>query len=151
MFLHVGETLLHVKETSLHVGETLLQVKETFLHVGEMFLQVGKVFPKIARMNGGIMDFENEISELMAKMSVDDKIKVLSQIGNQYGAVPSLDFSGIVPQDVPRGGEDNWTSGAPKRDENGVITDGKYHPVAFPSNSALAMRPCAPSRRRVCP
>ncbi|MCR5605488.1 MAG: glycoside hydrolase family 3 C-terminal domain-containing protein [Treponema sp.] len=84
-------------------------------------------------------DIEVEINEIMEKMSIDDKLKLLAQSGNQYGAIPSLDFEGVVPQDVPRGGEDNWTTGKAIRDESGNIIDGKYHPVSYPSNSALAM------------
>lgn len=83
--------------------------------------------------------YEEKVAEMMAKMTLEDKLNVLTPIANHYGSVPSLNFYGPVPQDVPRGGADNWKAGKASYDEEGKPNDGQYHPVAYPSNSSVAM------------
>lgn len=83
--------------------------------------------------------YEKIVAEMMTKMTLEDKLAVLTPIDNHYGCVPSLDFKGPVPQDVPRGGADNWLAGKPTYGDDGKPNDGQYHPVAYPSNSAVAM------------
>lgn len=85
-----------------------------------------------ARKNG-------RVEELLSQMSIEDKLHILTPLDGEYGRIRSLDFHGPIPQDVPRGGEDNWKTGKPVYGEDGKPSDGKYHPVALPSNSSVAM------------
>lgn len=85
-----------------------------------------------ARKNG-------RVEELLSQMSIEDKLHILTPLDGEYGRIRSLDFHGPIPQDVPRGGEDNWKTGKPVYGEDGRPSDGKYHPVALPSNSSVAM------------
>lgn len=82
---------------------------------------------------------EAKVEEMMADMTLEDKLYVLTPLDGEYGRVRALGFHGPVPQDVPRGGEDNWKTGKPSYGEDKKPNDGKYHPVAFPSNSSIAM------------
>ncbi|MBD5490305.1 MAG: hypothetical protein HDR13_16225 [Lachnospiraceae bacterium] len=79
------------------------------------------------------------VEELLSQMSIEDKLHILTPLDGEYGRIRSLDFHGPIPQDVPRGGEDNWKTGKPVYGEDGRPSDGKYHPVALPSNSSVAM------------
>ena len=79
------------------------------------------------------------VEELLSQMSIEDKLHILTPLDGEYGRIRSLDFHGPIPQDVPRGGEDNWKTGKPVYGEDGKPSDGKYHPVALPSNSSVAM------------
>lgn len=71
--------------------------------------------------------------EILSKLTLEEKCSLCAQADGSFGRVPRLDLPGNVPQDNPRGGEDYFRSGKP---EEG---DGKYHPVAFPSDACLAM------------
>lgn len=83
--------------------------------------------------------YEEKIEEILSKMSIEDKVYALTPTNNEYCRIKSLDFRGPVPQDVPRGGADNWENGKPTYGPDGKPNDGQYHPVAFPSNSSVAM------------
>lgn len=83
--------------------------------------------------------YEEKIEEILSKMSIEDKVYALTPTNNEYCRIKSLDFRGPVPQDVPRGGADNWENGKPAYGPDGKPNDGQYHPVAFPSNSSVAM------------
>ncbi len=83
--------------------------------------------------------YEDKIEEILSKMTIQEKVSALTPTNNEYCKIPSQDFRGPVPQDVPGGGADNWESGRATYGPDGKPDDGKYHPVAFPSNSAVAM------------
>lgn len=83
--------------------------------------------------------YEERIEEILSRMSIEDKIRALTPTNNEYCRICSLDFRGPVPQDVPRGGADNWETGKPVYGPDGRPDDGQYHPVAFPANSSVAM------------
>lgn len=83
--------------------------------------------------------YEEKIEEILSKMSIEDKVYALTPTNNEYCRIKSLDFRGPVPQDVPRGGADNWETGRPTYGPDGKPNDGQYHPAAFPSNSSVAM------------
>ncbi len=83
--------------------------------------------------------YEERIEEILNKMSIEDKVAALTPTDNEYCRIRSLDFRGPVPQDVPRGGADNWETGKPTYGPDGKPNDGQYHPVAFPANSSVAM------------
>ena len=83
--------------------------------------------------------YEQQIEAMLAKMTIEEKALALTPLHNQYCSIPSQGFYGPTPQDVPRGGADNWRSGKPTYGEDGKPNDGEYHPVALPSNSAVAM------------
>lgn len=82
---------------------------------------------------------KDRVEEILSQMSIEDKLHILTPLDGEYGKVRSLDIHGLIPQDVPRGGEDNWKTGRPVYGEDGRPSDGKYHPVALPSNSSVAM------------
>ena len=71
--------------------------------------------------------------KILSKLTLEEKCSLCAQADGSFGRVPRLDLAGNVPQDNPRGGEDYFRSGRP------VEEDGKYHPVAFPSDACLAM------------
>lgn len=75
---------------------------------------------------------EQRIEDMISKMTLEEKAYALTPLNNQYCSIPSQNFYGPTPQDVPGGGADNWRM-KEKTDEAG------YHPVAFPSNSSVAM------------
>lgn len=83
--------------------------------------------------------FDTVIENMLGRMTLEEKAYALTPLDNQYCSIPSQDFYGPTPQDVPGGGQDNWPAGKPVPGEDGRPADGKYHPVAFPSNSAVAM------------
>lgn len=83
--------------------------------------------------------YEERIEEMLSKMSIEDKVAALTPTDNEYCRIRSLDFRGPVPQDVPRGGADNWENGKPTYGPDKKPNDGQYHPVAFPANSSVAM------------
>jgi beta-glucosidase len=70
---------------------------------------------------------------IIQQLTLEEKCRLCAQADGSFGRVPRLNLVGNVPQDNPRGGEDYFRSGKP------VEGDGKYHPVAFPSNACLAM------------
>ncbi len=70
---------------------------------------------------------------ILKQLTLEEKCALCAQADGSFGRVPRLNLPGNVPQDNPRGGEDYFRSGRP------VEGDGKYHPVAFPSNACLAM------------
>jgi beta-glucosidase len=70
---------------------------------------------------------------ILNQLTLEEKCALCAQADGSFGRVERLDLPGNVPQDNPRGGEDYFRSGKP------VEGDGKYHPVAFPSNACLAM------------
>lgn len=82
---------------------------------------------------------EQQAEKMINQMTLEDKLYALTPLDGEYGRIRSLDFHGPIPQDVPGGGGDNWKAGKPVYGEDGKPNDGKYHPVAFPSNSSLAM------------
>ncbi len=84
-------------------------------------------------------NIEARAEEILSQMTIEDKLYALTPLDTEYGRIRSLDFHGPIPQDVPRGGEDNWKAGKATYGEDGRPNDGKYHPVAFPSNSSAAM------------
>ena len=71
--------------------------------------------------------------DILAKLTLKEKCSLCAQADGSFGRVPRLELPGNVPQDNPRGGEDYFRSGRPAEE------DGKYHPVAFPSDACLAM------------
>ena len=71
--------------------------------------------------------------DILAKLTLKEKCSLCAQADGSFGRVPRLELPGNVPQDNPRGGEDYFRSGRPAEG------DGKYHPVAFPSDACLAM------------
>jgi beta-glucosidase len=71
--------------------------------------------------------------KIIQQLTLEEKCELCAQADGSFGRVPRLNLPGNVPQDNPRGGEDYFRSGRP------VEGDGKYHPVAFPSNACLAM------------
>ncbi len=71
--------------------------------------------------------------EFIRQLTLEEKCKLCAQDAGGFGRVGRLGLSGSVPQDNPRNGEDYFLEGAPKEG------DGKYHPVAFPSDAALSM------------
>ncbi len=71
--------------------------------------------------------------EILAQLTLEEKCELCAQADGSFGRVPRLNLVGSVPQDNPRGGGDYFRTGAPKEG------DGEYHPVAFPSDAALAM------------
>lgn len=79
------------------------------------------------------------MEDMLSKMTLEEKAYALTPLNNQYCSIPSQNFYGPTPQDVPRGGADNWRSGKATYGKDGKPNDGKYHPVAFPSNSSVAM------------
>lgn len=83
--------------------------------------------------------YEEKIEEILSKLSIEDKVYALHPTNNEYCHIKSLNFQGPIPQDVPRGGADNWETGKPTYGPDGKPNDGQYHPVAFPSNSSVAM------------
>ncbi len=83
--------------------------------------------------------YEERIEELLSQMTIEDKVYALTPLDGEYCRIRSLDFHGPIPQDVPAGGADNWKTGKPTYGKDGRPNDGKYHPVAFPSNSSVAM------------
>ncbi len=83
--------------------------------------------------------YKTQIEEILSKMTLEEKVNALTPVNNEYCCIPSQNFHGPTPQDVPRGGADNWESGKPAYGPDGKPNDGAYHPVAFPSNSAVAM------------
>ena len=82
---------------------------------------------------------EQQAEKMIKQMTLEDKLYALTPLDSEYGRIRSLDFHGPIPQDVPGGGADNWRTGKPVYGEDGKPNDGKYHPVAFPSNSSVAM------------
>ncbi len=82
--------------------------------------------------------YEKQIEEMLSKMTIEEKALALTPLHNQYCSIPSQNFYGPSPQDVPRGGADRSRSSI-SYGEDGRPDDGEYHPVAFPSNSAVAM------------
>ncbi len=70
--------------------------------------------------------------EILAQLTLEEKCRLCAQADGSFGRVERLGLPGSVPQDNPRGGGDYFRSGAPKEG------DGEYHPVAFPSDAALA-------------
>ena len=82
--------------------------------------------------------FDQEIEAILAKMTLEEKAQALTPLDNHYCCIPSQNISGPVPQDVPRGGADRFPEPFVK-DANGRPADGRYHPAAYPSNSAVAM------------
>ncbi len=82
--------------------------------------------------------YEKQIEEMLSKMTIEEKALALTPLHNQYCSIPSQDFYGPSPQDVPRGGADRSRSSI-SYGEDGRPNDGQYHPVAFPSNSSVAM------------
>ena len=82
--------------------------------------------------------YEQEIEQILSQMTLEEKALALTPLDNHYCSIPSQNFYGPVPQDVPRGGADRFPEKIPK-DANGRPTDGGYHPVAYPSNSSVAM------------
>lgn len=86
-----------------------------------------------------MVDIEKQIEEILSEMTIEDKVYALTPTNNEYCKIRSLDFGGPVPQDVPRGGADNWETGKATYGIDGKPDDGQYHPVAFPSNSSVAM------------
>lgn len=83
--------------------------------------------------------YEREIDSILSEMTLEEKAYALTPKDNQYCCIPSKGIAGPTPQDVPGGGQDNWRSYKTELDKDGKPMDGKYHPVAFPSNSAVAM------------
>lgn len=83
--------------------------------------------------------YKQEIEAMISKMTQEEKAYALTPLDNQYCSIPSQDFYGPTPQDVPAGGSDNWRPKENLCDADGRPADGKYHPVAFPSNSSVAM------------
>lgn len=82
--------------------------------------------------------YEEQIETMLSKMTIEEKALALTPLHNQYCSIPSQNFYGPTPQDVPRGGADRSRSSISYGDD-GRPDDGQYHPVAFPSNSAVAM------------
>ncbi len=83
--------------------------------------------------------YSEKVEKILSKMTLEDKIYALTPLDGEYCRIRALDFHGPIPQDVPAGGADNWRTGKPSYGEDGRPDDGKYHPVAFPSNSSVAM------------
>lgn len=83
--------------------------------------------------------YDEMAGKIIDKMTLEEKVYALTPKDNQYCPIPSQDFFGPTPQDVPAGGADNWPTGKAVYGEDGLPNDGKYHPVAFPSNSSVAM------------
>lgn len=71
--------------------------------------------------------------EILSQLTLEEKCRLCAQEEGSFGRVERLGLAGNVPQDNPRDGADYFRSGAP------VEGDGKYHPVALPSDAALAM------------
>ncbi len=71
--------------------------------------------------------------EILSQLTLEEKCSLCAQADGSFGRIPRLNLKGSVPQDNPRGGEDYFRTGRP------VEGDGKYHPVAFPSDACLAM------------
>lgn len=82
--------------------------------------------------------YEKQIGEMLSKMTIEEKARALTPLHNQYCSIPSQDFYGPTPQDVPRGGADRSRTSI-SYGSDGRPDDGEYHPVAFPSNSSVAM------------
>lgn len=75
----------------------------------------------------------NTVKEIIANLTLEEKCALCAQADGSFGRVERLGLQGSVPQDNPRDGADYFRSG------KGKAGDGKYHPVAFPSDAALAM------------
>ncbi|MBQ7993734.1 MAG: glycoside hydrolase family 3 C-terminal domain-containing protein [Solobacterium sp.] len=82
--------------------------------------------------------YEKEIEQILSQMTLKEKAEALTPLDNHYCCIPSQNFYGPVPQDVPRGGADRFPEKI-QRDADGRPADGAYHPVAYPSNSSVAM------------
>lgn len=65
-------------------------------------------------------------------MTLEEKVHMLAQTDGKYGKCDRLNLPGINPQDNPRGGADYF------RSSMGHAGDGDFHPVSFPSASAIA-------------
>jgi beta-glucosidase len=73
-----------------------------------------------------------KIREILSKMTLEEKVRMLAQNDGRYGKCERLGLPGINPQDNPRGGADYF------RSSMGHSGDGDDHPVSFPSASAIA-------------
>ena len=60
--------------------------------------------------------FDTVIENMLGRMTLEEKAYALTPLDNQYCSIPSQDFYGPTPQDVPGGGQDNWPAGKPVRE-----------------------------------
>lgn len=76
---------------------------------------------------------EKKLRDLIAQMTIKEKVQMLSQKDGRYGKCERLNIAGINPQDNPRGGQDYF------RLSKAALNDDDYHPVAYPCTTNIGM------------